>query len=91
MAFTTELAINGRTYAAAYVKATVARSDATTTVLKLQAWETQVLREAGVPSLPYPDDLRVLDTSDLPSANPVDYGYQLLEASGEFPEATWNI
>ena len=41
-------------------------------------------RQAGI-------DLRVLDTADLPSANPVDYGYKLLEASGEFPEATWNI
>lgn len=91
MAFTTELTVNGRTYPTAYVKATVARSDATTTVLKLQAWETQELREQGVPSLPYPNDLRVVDTIDLPSANPVDYGYQLLEASGEFPEATWNI
>jgi hypothetical protein len=91
MAFTTELNINGRSYAAAYIKATVSRSDATTTVLKLQAWETQELREAGVPSLPYPDDLRVLTTTDMPSANPVDYGYQLLEASGEFTDAEWNI
>lgn len=23
--------------------------------------------------------------------NPVEYGYQLLEASGEFPDATWNV
>ena len=91
MAFTTELTVNGRTYPTAYVKATVARSDATTTVLKLQAWETQELREQGVPSLLYPNDLRVVDTIDLPSANPVDYGYKLLEASGEFPDATWNI
>lgn len=92
MAFTTELTINGRTYPAAYVKATVARSDATTTVLKLQAWETQALREAGVPSLNWDNDLRVMNTDmELPSENPIDYGYQLLEASGEFPEATWNI
>ena len=91
MAFLTPITINGRSYPAAYVKATVATSSAKQTVLKLQAWETQELREQGVPSLPYPDDLRVLDTADLPSANPVDYGYQLLEASGEFPEATWNI
>jgi len=73
------------------VKVTVATSSAQNTVLKLQAWETQELREQGVPSLPYPNDLRVLATTDLPSANPVDYGYQLLAASGEFPEATWNI
>lgn len=91
MAFLTPLEVAGRSYPAAYVKVTVATSSAQQTVLKLQAWETQELREQGVPSLPYPNDLRVLATSDVPSANPVDYGYQLLEASGEFPDATWNI
>jgi hypothetical protein len=91
MALLTPLTVNGRSYPAAYVKVTVATSSAQQTVLKLQAWETQELREQGVPSLPYPNDLRVLATSDVPSDNPVDYGYQLLEASGEFPEATWNI
>jgi len=91
MAFLTPITANGRSYPAAYVKVTVATSSAQQTVLKLQAWETQELREQGVPSLPYPNDLRGLATSDVPSVNPVDYGYQLLEASGEFPEATWNI
>ena len=91
MAFTTPLEVAGRNYLAAYIKATIARCDTKQTVIKLQAWETMELREQGVPSLPYPDDLRVLDTADLPSANPVDYGYQLLEASGEFPDATWNV
>lgn len=91
MALLTSLTVNGRSYPAAYVKVTVATSSAHNTVLKLQAWETQELREQGVPSLPYPNDLRVVDTIDLPSANPVDYGYQLLEASGKFPEATWNV
>lgn len=91
MAFLTPFTVNGRSYTAAYVKVTIATSSAQQTVLKLQAWETQELREQGVPSLPYPNDLRMLPTADLPSANPVDYGYQLLAASGEFPEATWNI
>ena len=91
MAFLTPLEVAGRNYPAAYIKATIARCDTKQVVIKLQAWETMELREQGVPSLPYPDDLRVLDTADLPSANPVDYGYQLLEASSEFPDATWNI
>ena len=91
MAFITPLEVAGRSYPSAYIKATIARCDTKQTVIKLQAWETMELREQGVPSLPYPDDLRVLDTADLPSANPVDYGYQLLEASGEFPDATWNV
>jgi hypothetical protein len=71
--------------------ATVARCDATTTVIKLQAWETQALREAGVPALNWPNDLQVLNTATIPSDNPVAYGYNLLEASGEFPNATWNV
>lgn len=91
MAFTTPLTVNGRSYPAAYIKATVATSSAQQTVLRLQAWETQELREQGVPSLPYPDDLRALPTTDLQADNPVDYGYKLLEASGEFPDATWNV
>ena len=92
MAFLTPLTVNGRSYPSAYIKATIARCDTKQTVLKLQAWETQELREQDVPSLPYPNDLRSYETNlDLQSVNPVDYGYQLLEASGQFPEATWNI
>ena len=92
MAFTTELSVNGRSYPAAYVKVTVARSSAQQTVLKLQAWETQELREQKVSPLNWSNDLRSYETNlDLQSVNPVDYGYKLLEASGEFPEATWNV
>lgn len=92
MAFTTELSVNGRNYPAAYIKATVARCDTTQTVLKLEAWETQALRQEGVPALNWPNDLRSLATNmDLQADNPVDYAYQLLEASGEFPDATWNV
>ena len=28
---------------------------------------------------------------DVESINPLDYGYKLLESSGEFPDATWNV
>lgn len=28
---------------------------------------------------------------DLTSKNPIAYGYKLLEASGLFPDATWNV
>ena len=92
MAFLTPLTVNGRSYPSAYIKATIARCDTKQTFLKLQAWETQELREQDVPSLPYPNDLRSYETNlDLQSVNPVDYGYKLLEASGEFPEATWNV
>jgi len=92
MAFTTELSVNGRNYPAAYIKATVARCDNKQVVIKLEAWETQELREAGVTPLAWDRDLRSYETNlDLQAANPVDYGYKLLEASGEFTKAAWNV
>jgi len=92
MAFITPLEVAGRSYPAAYIKATIARCDNKQTIIKLEAWETQELREAGVTPLNWDNDLRSPQTElDLQAANPVDYGYKLLEASGEFPEATWNI
>jgi len=92
MAFITPLEVAGRSYPAAYIKATIARCDNKQTVLKLQAWETRELREQGVPPLAWDSDLRSPETElDLQTANPVEYAYKLLEASGEFPEATWNV
>lgn len=92
MAFLTPININGRDYESAYIKATLAKSSARQTVIFLEAWESQELRAAQVPSLPFPDNLVVVnDLQDLPNNNPVDYAYKLLEASGKFPEATWNI
>ena len=92
MAFLTPLEVAGRNYPAAYIKATIARCDTKQTIIKLEAWETQELREAGVTPLAWDRDLRSYETNlDLQAANPVDYGYKLLEASGEFPDATWNV
>lgn len=92
MAFLTPITINGRDYEAAYIKATLAKSSASQTVIFLDAWESQELRAKKVPSLPFPDNLVVVnDLQDLPNSNPVDYGYKLLEASGKFPNATWNV
>lgn len=92
MAFIAPLEVAGRNYPAAYIKATIARSDTKHTVLKLQAWETKELREQKVPPLVWNNDLRSIETAlDLESTNPVDYGYKLLGASGEFPDATWNV
>ena len=92
MAFLTPLEVAGRNYPAAYIKVTIARCDSKQVVIKLEAWETQALRQEGVPALNWSNDLRSYETNlDLQSVNPVDYGYKLLEASGEFPEATWNV
>ena len=92
MAFLTTLEVAGRSYPAAYVKVIIARCDTKQTVLNLQAWETQELREQEVPPINWDADLRSLPTEiNLLAVNPIDYAYKLLEASGEFPEATWNV
>ncbi len=92
MAFITPLEVAGRSYPKAYIKATIARCDTKQTVIRLEAWETQELREAGVTPLAWDRDLRSPQTElELQADNPVDYAYKLLEASGEFPEATWNV
>ena len=98
MAFTLPLTINGEAQAAAYVKATIARCNTQTTVVQLQTWTSQASRTNGGQSVPdnwLPsgfNSLEVFTTGlNLQSENPVDYAYQLLEASGKYPEATWNI
>jgi len=96
MAFTTPLTIEtegySETHAAAYVKAELRLCTPQTTVIQLKVWESQAKRTAGAPPLRYDNDLRSFDTQlTLQAYNPVDYGYKLLEASGEFPDATWNI
>ena len=98
MAFTLPLTLNGEPQAAAYVKATVAYANATKLVIKLTVWTSQSSRTNGkepVPSnwLPsgFIEQPSLVPDMELVANNPVDYGYQLLEASGEFPDATWNI
>ena len=92
MAFLTPLEVAGRSYPAAYIKATIARCDNKQVVIRLEAWETQELREQKVPPLNWSNDLRSYETNlDLQSVNPIAYSYTLLEQSGQFPEATWNI
>ena len=92
MAFLTPLEVAGRIYPKAYIKATIARCDTKQVVIKLEAWETQELREAGVTPLAWDRDLRSPQTElELQADNPVDYAYKLLEASGEFTKAAWNV
>ena len=98
MAFTLPLTLNGEQQSAAYVKAVVTGSDARITVVKLLVWTSQTSRTNGgkpVPSNWLPTDFseqpQFTTISELQSNNPVDYAYKLLEQSGEFPEATWNI
>lgn len=96
MAFTTPLTIEtegySKTYAAAYVKAELRLCTPQSTVVQLQVWESQAERVAGAPPLRYDNDLRTFATEfELQANNPVDYAYQLLQASNEFTNATWNV
>ena len=98
MAFTLPLTLNGEQQSAAYIKATLACADATIVVIKLQVWTSQASRTNGgepVPSNWLPTDfselVQLTSNLDLANSNPVDYAYKLLEASGLYPDATWNV
>lgn len=92
MAFVTALTAHGYSYPAAYMKAHIVFCDAQRTVVKLTVWPTQADRESGADPVRYDSDLRQLATDlNLQADNPVAYAYTLLEASGEFAEATWNV
>lgn len=98
MAFTLPLTLNGELQAAAYIKATVAYADAAQLIVKLTVWTSQTSRTNGgepVPSNWLPSGFNELPSLvtdlELQANNPVEYGYILLEQSGQFPEATWNI
>ncbi len=96
MAFTTPLTITQESYSetheVAYIKAEIRLCTPQTTVVQLKVWESQAKRTAGAPPVRYDNDLRSFDTQlTLQADNPVDYAYKLLEQSGQFPEATWNV
>ena len=92
MAFTTPLAAHGYTYSQAYLKAHIAFCDAQRTVVKLTVWPTQADRENGAEPVRYDNDLRQYQTDlNLQANNPVAYAYTLVQASGEFIDASWNV
>lgn len=98
MAFTLPLTINGELQAAAYIKATVAYADATKLVVKLTVWTSQASRTNGkepVPSnwLPsgFIEQPNLVPDLELVANNPVEYVYKMLENSGLYPDATWNV
>lgn len=92
MAFVTALAAHGYTYPAAYIKAHIAHCDAQRTVVKLTVWPTQADRENGAEPVRYDNDLRQYPTDlALQADNPVAYAYALVQASEEFPDASWNV
>lgn len=98
MAFTLPVELNGEAYSAAYIKAHIKHCDSDYTVLALTVWTSQDSRTSGgqpVPASWLPSSIKQLmrfpTNLELVIDNPIDYAYTLLEQSGEFPEATWNV
>lgn len=92
MAFTTPLVAHGYTYSQAYIKAHIEHCNAQRTVVKLTIWPTQADRANGAEPVRYDNDLRQFTTDlNLQADNSVEYVYKMLENSGLYPEATWNV
>jgi hypothetical protein len=96
MAFTTPLTINGEQHNTAYIKAYIGRCDTQTTVVQLDVYTSQAARDNG--ALSVPDSFLTISTVpsfttnlNLQTNNPVAYAYELLENSGKYPDATWNV
>lgn len=93
MAFTADVtASTGRTLTAAYCRVIVHSADKTSTTVLIQVWKDASDRTEH-PSSPVQEfeQQHILKTVDVDCHNPLDYGYKLLESSGLYPEATWNV
>ena len=94
MAFTTTITDTHtrRTIEDAYCRAMIAKADSTHTTLLISVWESEEARHQNPDNPIIAPFTRVFATElSLANSNPLDYGYKLLQASGEFPDATWNI
>lgn len=81
----------GRTMQLAYVRLNIQHTSRHDICVVPEAWESVELREQ-FPDRPYQlTPIRLPFNLDLQAPNPIAYAYQLLEASGLYPEATWNI
>lgn len=92
MAIINSFTSNGYTYSQAYIKAHIMYCDAQRTVIKLTVWPTQADRTNGAEPVRYDSDLRQFPTDlQMQADNPIAYAYTLLEQSGQFPDANWNV
>lgn len=92
MAFVTSITNErGRVFNQAYIRAQVARCNKESCIVVCEIWEDDESRQQYPMN---PDSLftRIFTTDlNIVSNNPIEYAYKLLEASGEFPGATWNV
>ena len=90
MAFKTSYTHLGYTYTEAYVKASIAHCNTQVTRVCLNVYPNADVRHAGYP--PVAEVFMDFETSmSMQADNPVAYAYTLVQASGEFIDATWNV
>lgn len=77
MAIQIEYSYGGYTLPTAYLKATIGRADADTTVVAYQVWPTQADRDANRASVD--SGAHVLPTDLNAVVNPITYAYDLLK------------
>lgn len=76
----------------AYIRASIARADKQGTVVKLEIWKNTQDR-IDDPEKPYETDVCIFPAgAEVPNIDTaLGLAYALLEASGLFPDATWNV
>lgn len=90
MAFITPYEHNGFTFPEAYIKAIIENCDAQETKIKLLVYANLTCKTDGKDHIA---ELFKYFPSDLASwlGNPIEGVYNKLQASGEYPDATWNV
>lgn len=75
-----------------YITCRINFCDKDITVITLVVWENAAARQE-FPTIPdcILEGLQFPTNLALQSNNPIEYGYKLLEASGAYPNAEWNI
>lgn len=91
MAFITNIEKpNGRQGLAMYVRVGTLQANKNKTVVVMEVWDNEADRKE-FPNSPVFTTMRDFVTANDPNEGVIDYGYLLLQASGEFPDAQWNI
>ena len=91
MAFKTTVTRNRITLADAYCRAYVTLCTSDTVRVEVDIWDSAQSRK-DCPSEPNFHDTHVFPIErELSSDNPLDYAYKMLEQSGKYPDATWNV
>ncbi len=81
----------GRTFPSAYLKVQVAQCSMQSCHVIFAVWEDQASRQSH-PLVPDSTFDKTYETvAEMAASNPLDYAYQLADASGEWPDATWNV